>query len=122
MSRFATLAAAAALLLAAAASPAFAHALLRKAIPGVGSTVHAPPPAVTLTFSEGVEPTFCTIAVSNGAGARFDSGDPHTGPGDQKTLTVALKPLPPGDYTVEWHATSVDTHKTEGKFTFTVAP
>ena len=120
MTRFAPVAAA--LLLAAAASPAFAHALLRKAVPGVGSTVHTPPATVTLTFSEGVEPTFSTIAVTDATGARFDSGDPQTAPGDAKTLIVALKKLPAGSYTVEWHATSVDTHKTEGKFTFAVAP
>ncbi len=114
--------AAALLFLGALASPALAHALLRKATPGVGSTVTAAPATVTLVFSEGVEPTFSTIAVSDARGARFDSGDPRTAPGDEKTLIVALKALPAGVYTVEWHATSVDTHKTQGKFTFTVAP
>jgi len=121
MSRFAHLAVAL-LLLGALASPASAHALLRKAIPGVGSTVHAPPATVTLLFSEGVESAFSTIAVTDAAGARVDAGAPDTAPGDAKTLIVALKPLGAGVYTVEWHATSVDTHKTEGKFTFTVAP
>ena len=28
--------------------------------------------------------------------------------------------LPPGTYTVIWHVTSVDTHKTKGSFKFTV--
>jgi copper resistance protein C len=121
MSRLTKLAAAL-LLLGASASPAFAHALLRKAIPGVGTTVHAAPATVTLLFSEGVEASFSSIAVTDAAGARFDSGAPQTAPGDEKTLSVALKPLAAGTYTVEWHATSVDTHKTEGKFTFTVAP
>jgi methionine-rich copper-binding protein CopC len=37
-------------------------------------------------------------------------------------LAVPVKPLAAGVYTVLWHATSVDTHKTEGHFTFTVAP
>jgi hypothetical protein len=121
MKRIAGLAAAV-LLLAALASTALAHALLHKAIPGVGATVHAAPAEVTLLFSEGVEASFSSIAVSNAAGTHYESGDPHTAPGDQKTLSVALKPLAAGTYTVEWHATSVDTHKTEGKFTFTVAP
>jgi copper resistance protein C len=121
MSRFFHLAAAL-LLLGASASPAFAHALLRKAIPGVGSTVHIPPTTVTLLFSEGVEAAFSSIAVSDAAGAHFENGDPRTAPGDEKTLILALKPLAAGTYTVEWHATSVDTHKTEGKFTFTLAP
>jgi copper resistance protein C len=34
---------------------------------------------------------------------------------------VTLPKLPPGTYTVNWHVTSVDTHKTEGNYTFTVA-
>ena len=113
---------AALLLLGALASPAFAHALLRKAEPGVGSTVHPAPTSVTLTFSEGVEPAFCRIDVTSAAGARVDLGNPMLVGGNQKELRVALKPLAAGTYTVEWHATSVDTHKTEGKFTFSVTP
>ena len=111
----------AAMLLAAAVPPAFAHALLRKAIPAVGATVHAAPTTVTLTFSEGVEPSFSTISVVDAKGARVDTGAPHNGV-IKKILIVGLQPLAAGTYTVEWHATSVDTHKTEGKFTFTVAP
>jgi methionine-rich copper-binding protein CopC len=109
-------------MLGALASPAGAHALLRKAIPAVGSSVHAAPDSVTLLFSEGVEPDFSTIVVRGADGARFDRAAPRVAPGDDKTLMVTLKPLPAGAYTVEWHATSVDTHKTEGTFTFTVAP
>jgi copper resistance protein C len=110
------------LLCGALASPAFAHALLRKAVPGVGSTVHPAPADVTLTFSEGVEPTFSRIDVIDAAGAHVDLGNPALVGSDQKVLRVGLKPLAAGTYTVQWHATSVDTHKTEGKFTFSVAP
>ena len=55
------------------------------------------------------------------AGARVDEGKP-TPQDDGRVLSVKLKPLPPGVYAVEWHVTSVDTHKTEGHFTFTVKP
>jgi methionine-rich copper-binding protein CopC len=99
-----------------------AHALLRKAIPAVGSTLAAAPPEMTLLFSEGVEPAFTTVEVHDAAGARVDSNTLHTAPDDSKTLLVGLKPLAPGSYTVEWHATSVDTHKTQGRFSFTIAP
>jgi methionine-rich copper-binding protein CopC len=34
---------------------------------------------------------------------------------------VPVKKLAAGTYTVIWHVTSVDTHKTQGKFQFTVA-
>jgi len=31
-------------------------------------------------------------------------------------------PLPPGLYKVTWHAVSVDTHRTQGDFSFSVKP
>ncbi len=37
-------------------------------------------------------------------------------------LVVALPKLPNGVYTVVWHVTSVDTHKTEGRYQFTIGP
>ena len=73
-----------------------------------------------LTFSEGVEPLFCTITVQDATGARDDTGKLHLVDGDDKRLAIALKPLAPGVYTVTWHAISVDTHRTEGTFSFTV--
>ena len=36
------------------------------------------------------------------------------------TMRVGLKALSPGSYKVRWHALSVDTHTTEGSFTFHV--
>ncbi|MDE1974119.1 MAG: copper resistance protein CopC, partial [Hyphomicrobiales bacterium] len=36
------------------------------------------------------------------------------------TMRIGLKALKPGSYRVRWRALSVDTHKTEGSFTFTV--
>jgi methionine-rich copper-binding protein CopC len=49
-------------------------------------------------------------------------GKPHTAPGNDRELRVALPELHKGRYTVTWHATSVDTHKTEGSFQFNIAP
>ncbi|HTC12301.1 MAG TPA: copper resistance protein CopC, partial [Acetobacteraceae bacterium] len=60
--------------------------------------------------------------VKNAAGARVDNNDLHNAPGNQKRILLGLPPLKPGAYTVEWHVTSVDTHKTEGTFTFSVGP
>ena len=94
-----------------------AHALLKKASPLVGSTVTTPPVEVGLDFSEGVEPAFCTVTVTNAAGARVDHNDLH---GTGAHLAVGVGPLTPGTYKVVWHALSVDTHRTEGSFNFTV--
>lgn len=102
--------------------PAFAHAHLRSAIPAVDATIQAAPPTISITFSEGVEPKFSTIEVQDAAGKRVDKQDPHTAPSDNKVLLTSLPALPPGTYTVIWHATAVDTHKTDGTFSFTVKP
>jgi copper resistance protein C len=104
-----------------AAPPAFAHAALERASPAAGAELHAPPPAVRITFTEGVEPHFSTIVVLDAANKPVTTGPVHAD-GPIETLAVDLPKLPPGRYTVVWHATSVDTHKSEGRFTFTVLP
>ena len=102
------------------AGPALAHAFLQSATPAVGSTVAAPS-EVEITFTEGVEPRFSSIAVQDAAGGSVTAGTVHPAGGAAR-LAVALKPLPPGTYQVSWHATAVDTHRTEGSFRFTVRP
>jgi methionine-rich copper-binding protein CopC len=103
------------------AGQASAHAFLKTAEPAVGSTLQQPPTQVAILFTEGVEPKFSTIAVQDSAGTSMVAGTVHL-VGDDTHLAVGLKPLKPGTYTVTWHATAVDTHKTEGSFTFTVTP
>ena len=120
--RLACLALAAAFALCGHISAAQAHAHLRTAAPAVGGTIQASPPEVAITFTEGVEPRFSTIEVQDAAGQRVDKNDVHTAPADNKVLSVSVPQLPPGPYTVVWHATAVDTHKTEGTFQFTVRP
>ncbi len=108
-------------LLALPAAQASAHAFLKTASPAVGSTVSSPPRQVVIDFTEAVEPSFSTITVQNAQGAHIATGMPHL-TGSNSHLAVTLDPLPPGTYTVLWHATATDTHKTQGSFKFTVAP
>lgn len=105
-----------------AGGPAEAHAFLDRALPAVGSTVHQAPSHLSLWFTQELEPAFSTVEVVDTGGKRVDKGDKHLGPSDRSVLEVSLPPLPPGDYRVNWRALSVDTHVTEGNFTFTVAP
>ncbi len=107
--------------LAMCAAPAFAHAFLKTAIPAVGSSLPQAPAAVTITFTEGVEPLFSTITVKDAAGGQVDDGHVHAA-GDDTRLAIGLKTLSAGIYTVAWHATSTDAHKTSGKFNFTIKP
>lgn len=103
------------------APAAHAHAFLDHASPAVGSTVPSPPAAVTMWFTQQLEPAFTTATVTDKAGNSVGTGAAQIDPKDQTELRVPLKPLPPGTYTVAWHALSVDTHRTEGHFTFEVA-
>jgi methionine-rich copper-binding protein CopC len=113
------------LLLAAAAclisTAVFAHAALDRASPPVGAEVSGSPAALSLTYTEPVEPLFSSVQVTDSHGRRMDTGKP-VAEADGQVLQVKLKPLPPGVYTVVWRVISVDTHKTEGHFTFTVKP
>jgi hypothetical protein len=125
MRRIAYLPAIAALVLTwtlAGTSAASAHAFLAHANPLVGSTVPAAPPVLTLDYTEGVETAFSTVVVKAADGQRVDKNDLHNAPGNEKRIVTGLLPLKTGTYTVEWHVTSVDTHKTEGTFTFSVGP
>jgi copper resistance protein C len=103
-----------------AASEAQAHAFLDHASPAVGSSVPAPPSAVTMWFTQQLEPAFTTASVANASGDAVDAGPAAVDPQNPTELKVPLKPLPPGTYTVSWHALSVDTHTTQGHFSFTV--
>ena len=84
--------------------------------------MHAAPRSLVLLFTEAVEPRFCRVAVLNQAGAAEVSGSWHADPGDAKRLLVPVSRLDPGTYTVHWRAVSVDTHRSDGSYQFTVAP
>ena len=97
-----------------------AHAFLDHATPAVGSTVPTPPEAVTMWFTQELEPAFTTATVTDASGNTVDASPAQVDPKEPTVLRVALKKLSPGTYTVSWHALSVDTHTPTGHFTFTV--
>ena len=103
-------------------APAQSHAFLDHAHPAVGSTVHGPPALLELSFTQDLEPAFSTVRVFDQDRRRQDKGDAKVDPRDPTRLLVSLAPLAPGRYRVEWRVLSVDTHVTEGDFTFLVAP
>ena len=103
------------------AGVAWGHAFLERAQPRVGSTVKSPPSQVRVWFSEALEPAFSTLEVVNQSGERVDGGPAHVDAANPAILQVPLKPLGPGTYRVKWRVLSVDTHVTEGDFTFRVS-
>ncbi|WP_024506903.1 copper resistance CopC family protein [Bradyrhizobium sp. ARR65] len=94
-----------------------AHALLDHAEPRVGNKVANPPREVTLWFTQKLEPAFSHITVTNAAGERVDGGKTRVS-GNQ--MSVTLRGGGNGTYRVNWHVLSVDTHTTDGSFTFQV--
>jgi len=94
-----------------------AHAHLTQSVPAAGATVAAAPEQVSLTFTENLEPAFSTVEVTDGSGARVDTGKAAV---SGNTMQVGLKAGAPGTYHVKWHVVSVDTHTTQGSFTFHV--
>ena len=112
-------AAAVAMLTLLAAAPAFPHAFPLHADPRVGSTVAAAPAKVTIWFDSEIEGAFSKIEVYDDYERRVDKNDPRVD-ATRTMLEVGLSPLPPGKYQVRWTVLSVDTHVTEGRFTFTV--
>ena len=103
-------------------SSAGAHAFLDHAMPAVGSAVHGSPAQLKLWFTQRLEPAFSTVQVFDRGGKRVDKGDPQVDQADATRLVVSLPQLAPGTYRVTWRVLSVDTHVTEGDFTFDVAP
>jgi methionine-rich copper-binding protein CopC len=95
-----------------------AHAFLDHAEPRVGSTVPTAPRELSLSFTQNLEAAFSSVEVSDANGARVDLGKPSI---SSSVIRIGLKPLSPGTYRVRWHVLSVDTHTTEGSFTFQVA-
>ena len=103
-----------------AATPVLAHAVLERASPSAGSEVAVSPREIALTFTEGIEPLFSTVELRDASGSVVPTASPRTEQGNNRRLVVEIPALSNGTYTVIWHATSVDTHKTEGSYRFTV--
>ena len=97
-----------------------AHAFLQQAEPGVGSTVQVSPSEVKIRFTERIEPAFSKIRVFAEAGDEVDKRDAHLDRSDPAILIVSLPKLGTGTYKVAWRVVSIDTHVTEGNFSFHV--
>ena len=98
-----------------------AHAFLDHTSPRVGNTVMPAPKEVVLWFTQKLEPAFSSIEVRNEQGASVTTGK-ATVIGDRTQMQVPLRALPKGTYKVFWRVLSVDTHRTQGDFSFHVGP
>ncbi|MBI1799999.1 MAG: copper resistance protein CopC [Chloroflexi bacterium] len=100
---------------------ALAHAKFVKSEPAPDSVLTVAPAAVTIWFSEELDTKASVIKVLDGSGAQVDLGNSKVNLDDRKQLSVGLKPLGSGTYTVKWHVVADDDKgESDGDFKFTV--
>ncbi|QKJ87470.1 CopC domain-containing protein YobA [Paramixta manurensis] len=100
---------------------ALAHAHLKNQYPAANANVDASPQALTLTFTEDIEPAFSGVAITGAGQQAVSTAKAERAPKQHNQLIVPLnQPLKSGSYQVNWHVLSVDGHKTQGTYTFSV--
>jgi hypothetical protein len=97
-----------------------AHSFPEKETPSAGQKVASPPSEVVIGFDAPIEKLFAKLEVAGADGANEAVGAPQVSD-DGRQLSVKVGALKPGDYTVKWAVVCIDTHHTEGSYTFTVA-
>ncbi|KWF01445.1 copper homeostasis periplasmic binding protein CopC [Burkholderia pseudomultivorans] len=112
--------AAAVVLAATVSSAAFAHAHVASSDPAANAALAAAPAAVTIDFTETLEPAFSSIVVVDGDGKTVSDGRARIDAANRKRMTVPLAALGAGAYTVKWVAVATDGHRTQGAYGFSV--
>jgi copper resistance protein C len=100
------------------AAPAWAHSFPEQESPTAGETLAAPPSTISIKYDAQIEHLFATLEVLDSTGKNV-AGNPVVSD-DGYTLSVKVDGIKPGDYTVKWGVVCVDTHHTQGSYSFTV--
>jgi copper transport protein len=101
--------------------PVSAHALLLQSNPEANAVLEKSPIQVEMFFSESLEPELSSITVYDSNNLIVDAGDVRVDPSDPKRMTVSLRSLTDGVYTVTWKVvSSIDGHQTVGTYPFAV--
>lgn len=98
-----------------AITPAEAHSELRTSQPRPGETLAVSPPEAVLVFNEDARVTAIRLADQDRQRLDLPEDVVVTGPGQ---VRVALPPLGPGSYEIEWRAISADGHPIRGAISF----
>ena len=99
---------------------ASAHSFPEKETPSAGQKVASPPSEIVINFDAPIEKLFAKLEVAGADGANQAVGTPQISD-DGIRMSVKVPALKPGDYTVKWAVVGIDTHHTQGSYTFTVA-
>ena len=103
-----------------AAAPASPHSFPEQQNPAAGQTLTSPPSAVSIKYDAPIEKLFANLQVRGPDGKDDAVGKPQVSD-DGYTLSVKVGALRPGEYVVKWSVIGIDTHHTQGSYSFTVA-
>ena len=101
------------------AAAASAHSFPEQESPPAGSALSEPPAQVTIKYDAPIEKLFASLEVLNAAGQNEAVSKPEVSPDGWK-LSVPVSKLAPGEYTVQWRVVCIDTHHTQGSYSFSV--
>jgi copper transport protein len=101
----------------------FAHGALRKSEPANGSTLHAVPRVIRLTFSEPPQLAFTRVELIGPDSGRVALSPLRVAAADSTGVIVAdlIGPLRAGRYRITWQITSADGHPVRGVVAFRIA-
>jgi copper resistance protein C len=100
---------------------ASAHAHLKTETPAADSVLTVSPTELSLGFSEGIEPDFSKITLTDASQKAVKTGKMALAANDNTQAVLPLSDaLHAGKYIVSWNVVSVDGHKTHGQYSFTV--
>jgi methionine-rich copper-binding protein CopC len=98
----------------------WAHASLQKSIPAENAILMEAPNEVRIEFNEALEAAFSTIAVIDDEGRSLTAAKSAVDPANSKAMTVTLPRIATGRYHVKWTAVTVDGHRVQGNYVFSV--
>jgi methionine-rich copper-binding protein CopC len=96
-----------------------AHSFPQEQHPSAGQTLSAPPSEIRIKFDAPIEQLFAKLQVLDSSGKDHAVGAPQVSSGGIE-LTAKVDALQPGEYTVKWAVVCIDTHHTEGSYSFTI--
>jgi copper resistance protein C len=99
---------------------ASAHSFPESETPSAGQKVSSPPAEVTINFDAPIEKLFAKLEVTGADGKNEAAGAPQISD-DGRRMSVKVASLKPGDYMVKWAVVGIDTHHTEGSYSFSIA-
>jgi len=98
---------------------ASAHSFPEQESPAAGQKLGSAPSEVTIKFDAPIEKLFAKLEVTGADGMNEAVGPPRVSD-DGIRLSIKLGALKPGEYQVKWAVVCIDTHHTQGSYSFTV--